>query len=139
MSTSDCSHGPVSSLPGAKFQPEPDSTCDRHPDVQAVKKVQGETDSFGCEYVHMCQACVDANEAYTKEQLSVEKFCDWCSGMKLNVRAHRDFEEGQSGRVYQVCSDCRARESESVAEELVEYESESRYSNHSTFDDDGGY
>lgn len=33
--------------------------CDDHPDRPATHRVQGETDSFGCEYIDWCQECHD--------------------------------------------------------------------------------
>ncbi|ATA54556.1 hypothetical protein CKY39_16075 [Variovorax boronicumulans] len=50
----------------------------------------------------------------------VEKYCEWHRGMGLDVRPHRDFEEGSAGPLYSVCAACRRQESERVAEELTE-------------------
>lgn len=41
-----CSHGPVSSMPGAASPVLAGETCDEHPDRPAVRRRQGETDSF---------------------------------------------------------------------------------------------
>lgn len=42
--------------------------CDDHPDVPAVARVQGETDSFGCEMHDLCQACLDELRAEIRTQ-----------------------------------------------------------------------
>ncbi|MGY7975507.1 hypothetical protein L1Q33_25460, partial [Klebsiella pneumoniae] len=55
----DISNGPVSTLRGHFCSLPTDSKCDEHPDRLAVRRVQGETDSFGCEYHDMCQECLD--------------------------------------------------------------------------------
>ena len=41
--------GPISTLPGARHALPAGTMCDEHPDRPAVARVQGETDSFGCE------------------------------------------------------------------------------------------
>ncbi|TKI01529.1 hypothetical protein FCN80_26365, partial [Martelella alba] len=63
----DISNGPVSTLPG-QFSGVPAGVkCDEHHDRDAVKRVQGETDSFGCEYYDMCQECLDKYRQEIKE------------------------------------------------------------------------
>ena len=39
-------------------------TCDDHPERPATVRVQGETDSFGCEYIDWCKECHDKYLAY---------------------------------------------------------------------------
>lgn len=46
MSEFSCSHGPVASLPGSMHDVPDGSKCDEHPDASAVRRLQGETDSF---------------------------------------------------------------------------------------------
>jgi len=87
--------------------------CDDHPDVPAVARVQGETDSFGCEMYDVCQVCLDEIKSYKPEPAA----CDWC-GKVAKLSPQRDYDEGMCGRVYDVCSPCIE-----VAEaELNEYE-----------------
>jgi hypothetical protein len=97
------------------------ATCDDHPDRPAVKRVQGETDSFGAEYIDMCQECLDAfrNRDTTEEQTGS---CDWCGGSATDLRSRRDWEEGSSGPVYRVCGACVTKENKRMAEELDDYD-----------------
>ena len=112
----DCSIGPVSTLPGSIRAVPVGTECDEHPGVLAVKRVQGETDSFGCEYMDMCQECYDK---YKEEMRNVDNsgICDWCKKSADRVFNHRDIEEGSCGQVYQVCQACIDAEKKEWAEE----------------------
>lgn len=112
---SDVSRGPVSTLPGHKGHPPHGTICDEHPEELAVMRVQGETDSFGCEYYDLCQDCLDER----KEQLTepVVAMCEWCNTEANDIRPHRDYEEGMFGPVYQVCGNCVRKERERMREE----------------------
>lgn len=118
MNNVHASSGPVSSLPGSSHRFPAGSVCDRHVKQPAVARLQGETDSFGAEYFLACQDCVDRFRSYREQQLDTEKYCDWCNSMKKRVVKHRDMDEGTSGRVYNVCGDCRSKEAQRAAEEL---------------------
>lgn len=101
----DISNGPVSTLPG-HFSSVPAGTkCDEHQDRDAVRRVQGETDSFGCEYSDMCQECHDE---YVRESNLADYSgkCNWCGKHVELLVPHRDIEEGSFGRVYEVCKPC---------------------------------
>lgn len=113
-----CSHGPVSSMPGSQHRLPAGTKCDSHPEVDAVVRIQGETDSFGAEYNCMCQKCHDEYRAHVQAEYEAEKRCDWCGHMEKHVRPYRDMDEGMSGPVYQVCRDCRKAESARLDEEL---------------------
>lgn len=114
------SHGPVSSLPGRTFAPDAGMTCDTegHEDLPAVKRVQGETDSFGCEYIDMCQECYDKHLAYVPE----DQTCDRCHTFG-QCSPRRDPDEGMSGPVYYLCQACRRRDAQRDQEEYESYES----------------
>ncbi len=120
MANIRCSSGPVLSMPGSSHGFPAGSMCDMHPKQLAVKRIQGETDSFGAEYFLACQDCVGLFRNYREQQLDTEQYCDWCKAMKKRVVKHRDMDEGSSGTVYNVCSDCRAQESQRATEELAE-------------------
>jgi len=101
----DISKGPVDSLPGAVQSVPLNTKCDEHPERDAVKRMQGETDSFGCEYHDMCQECLDKY----KQEVSNADYsgkCDWCKKHSEHLYSHRDIEEGSCGRVYEVCRPC---------------------------------
>jgi hypothetical protein len=115
-----CSHGPVSSLPGSSHPFPEGSMCDSHPTVPAVARIQGETDSMGCEYVLICAECQEALRLTCEADYEAESKCDWCGHMKVHCRPHRDMDEGMSGPLYNVCGECRTRESEEAARELEE-------------------
>jgi len=104
----DISRGPVSTLPGARNTPPAGAMCDDHEDRPAIKRVQGETDSFGCEYSDLCAECVAEVDRYSA--LGRIGTCDWCKQQADDLRPRRDYEEGSSGRVYDVCGDCVKRE-----------------------------
>lgn len=112
----DCSIGPVSTLPGSIRAVPVGTECDEHPGVLAVKRVQGETDGFGAEFLDMCQECYDK---YKEEMRNVDNsgICDWCKKSADQVFNHRDIEEGSCGRVYQVCQACIDAEKKEWAEE----------------------
>lgn len=116
MNDLHCSAGPVSTMPGSTSDAQ-NQMCDTHPQVAAYRRVQGETDSMGCEYLFMCKQCFDAYQEELKASGERECLCDWCKLMKKNVRPHRDFEEGRAGPLYQVCLDCRNQEAEIVQDE----------------------
>lgn len=128
-----CSFGPVSSMPGSQHLLPQGAKCDSHSDRDAVARVQGETDSFGCEYVLMCAECRDGFRLAQQEEYEQERYCDWCGQLKKHCKPHRDMDEGMSGPMYQVCGDCRARESDALAQELEE--SREMYGFSSRFDD----
>jgi|GEM_PF-654994 len=108
--------GPCSTLPGALHAVPEGTKCDDHPDRLAVKRVQGETDSFGAELNDMCDECY----ATMKSQLAEDRSgcCDWCKQHATDLRNKRDFEEGSCGPVYRVCGACVKRENDRLAEEL---------------------
>lgn len=111
----EVSNGPVRTLAGHRARLPEGTPCDDHPDRLAVARVQGETDSFGCEYNDLCQECVDEVKFWAEN----EKFgtCDWCKTEAEDLRDRRDFEEGLAGRVYKVCGACVRRENARLEEE----------------------
>lgn len=117
--------GPISTLPGAVFAAEPNAVCDAHPDRQSVRRVQGETDSFGSEMIDMCQECLDEFREHQKQaRVGV---CDLCERKATDLRPRRDFEEGQGGPVYDVCGACVKRQNEELRREAAEYDEDERY------------
>lgn len=110
-----CSRSPVSSMPGSSHSFPVGSMCDTHDDRPAVRRVQGETDSFGCEYLLMCQECVQAMLAYVPEPA----FCEGCKTVQV-LGAWRDPDEGQAGPVYHYCRECRQRMNASFIEESMQ-------------------
>lgn len=112
----DISNGPVSTLPRSVQETPLKAKCDEHPDRDAVKRIQGETDSFGCEYLDMCQECYQAHIEESKNH-DHSGCCDWCKQHSDRLYAHRNIEEGNYGRVYQVCSPCIDKERQAWREE----------------------
>lgn len=111
--------GPCSTLPGDRSEAPEGMMCDRHPDRPAVRRVQGETDSFGAELHDMCQECLDEEARYRAEART--GCCDWCKKEATDLRDRRDYEEGMHGPVYRVCGACVKAENERLQEELDEY------------------
>lgn len=117
--------GPISTLPGTGHKVPPGTMCDYHPDVPAVRRVQGETDSFGCELNDYCQTCIDAQRTYAqsdegKAAMAAHRcgHCDWCKQYATDLGSKRDWEEGSAGPVYRVCGACVDKETKRLAEEL---------------------
>lgn len=112
--------GPISSLPGASHDFPAGTMCDDHPDRPAVARIQGETDSFGCEMADMCQECLDE---YREEMKATDwsGTCDWCKQHMPRLSPQRDYEEGMCGPVYQVCDACIKRVNDEARAELDAY------------------
>lgn len=69
-------------------------------EVQATHRVQGETDSFGCEWIYVC----DKHRIELRDQKTVD-MCHRCH-VETEVIPTRDWEEGSHGPVYWVCAGC---------------------------------
>lgn len=100
--------GPTSTLPGYRTSPPTKTMCDKHPDRSAVRRVQGETDSFGAEWYDLCQECTNEIDAHRAEARCGT--CEWCDAEATDLRPRRDYDEGACGRVYDVCGKCVRRE-----------------------------
>jgi hypothetical protein len=101
--------GPISTLSGASHDCPDGQTCDQHPNRLAIARIQGETDSFGCEMHDMCQECLDEEKAWRNSPEAAEHRkgqCEWCKNEATDLRDTRDYEEGMCGRVYRVCGAC---------------------------------
>jgi hypothetical protein len=116
------SRGRVSTMPGSQH-PIPDGTmCDDHPDRPAVTRIQGETDSMGCEYFCACQDCLDKFRS-EKEALQGGSHLGPCSCGAQNVPlfARRDYDEGSAGPLYYKCRSCTDKWDVAVLKENEEY------------------
>lgn len=120
--------GPISTLPGTSRDPPDGQMCDNHPDQPAIARIQGETDSFGCEMEDLCQQCLDEQRAYRcSEAGQAEELewrtgaCEWCKNHVTDLRDARDYEEGMNGRVYRVCGACIKRVNDEAEAELRAY------------------
>ncbi len=106
--------GPIGTLPGSSHHRVPQGqTCDEHPERLAVKRVQGETDSFGSEQIDMCEECFVRFQKEREKELenksTVPHYCEYGNHMALNVAQRRDPEEGSAGRLYSMCSACHTK------------------------------
>lgn len=111
--------GPISTLPGSSHKVPDGTMCDYHEDRPAVARIQGETDSFGCEMEDICQQCLDARSAYRCSEAGKAKAredrtgqCEWCKQHATDLLITRDYDEGMYGPVYRVCGPCRTRRDE---------------------------
>ena len=118
----DISKGPVATLRGAHAALPEGAMCDIHPSRKAVARVQGETDSFGCEYEDVCAQCLKEFRAYLNSAEAQTGTCEWCKREATDLRDARDYDEGLAGRVYRVCGGCRQRQRERLEEESRDYE-----------------
>lgn len=110
--------GPISSLPGSRHTPPKDTRCDDHPDRPAVVRLQGETDSFGCEMHDLCAECLEEHRAHENSPEARSGRCDWCKTDATDLRDRRDYEEGMTGPIYRVCGVCRQRRDDEDRQEL---------------------
>lgn len=131
MEDRHCSEGPVSTMPGSISSVLAGEMCDTHRDVPAVLRVQGETDSFGCEYILMCGECHVNFRNYQNSEEARTGTCDWCKSHATDLANRRDYDEGMSGPMYRVCGECRRKDLERAQAELDEYGDDDPY-----FDDD---
>lgn len=97
--------GPTSRLPGHVSTPPKGQCCDEHPGVPAFKRVQGETDTWGAEYLDMCVTCYEEYKTYL-ETADLSGTCDICGNHTDTIIRRRDPEEGTCGRVYSTCQQC---------------------------------
>jgi hypothetical protein len=104
--------GPISSLPGSRHEAPSGIRCDWCDAADAVVRVQGETDSFGCEMHDVCQKCADEDREQSRLPENTTGRCDWCKENAADLRPRRDYEEGMCGRVYDVCGACVKRQNE---------------------------
>jgi hypothetical protein len=111
--------GPISTLPGTHYATPEGMTCDFHPDRPAVTRVQGETDSFGCEMHDCCEDCARKMRAEMRKP-EIGK-CDWCGADEVRLGPTRDYEEGLRGPVYRVCAKCIKRRDDQIDAELRRY------------------
>ena len=114
--------GPISTLPGRVHELPKGAKCDVHPDRNAVVRIQGETDSFGCEMHDCCEECADEIRAYARSAEARTGKCDWCKKPATDLSYTRDYEEGMSGPVYRVCGACRKRREDEDRAELARYD-----------------
>jgi hypothetical protein len=65
----------------------------------------------------VCQECLDEDRKYRNDEYNSFQRCDWCKQEKQFVMPHRDYEEGMGGPVYDVCRDCREKETAQILAE----------------------
>lgn len=98
------SQGPVRTLPGS-LHPFPEGTvCDVHQDCLAYVRIQGYTDSFGCEYHCLCSDCF--SQLLDEVQQNADS-CDSCGKVMPLYPERNPDESGAGRRVYWHCSNCR--------------------------------
>lgn len=117
-------------------QDEWGTTCETHPDREAVKRICSEADSFGAEYMNFCQECWDSYQQGLKEK--EEDPDQWetckCGNREPSLISYRDYEEGMHGPVYEHCSKCHEKMNARIAKEL-EDERDYPYPDHYNADD----
>lgn len=124
------SSNPVSTRPGATWPHNGTNDCSGQDfgyecseGTKAAWTIQGDTDSFGCEYFYLCDCCKkkfdNAEEEERIENIEREGYCEWHRGTGKDIKLTRDIDgEGYSGPLYNVCAVCRQKEQERIAQEL---------------------
>ena len=105
-------------MPGSILSIPPDGDCEDCQLVPATLVMQGETDSWGYEEVHLCKACHEKGEKQEQDRRDKPQRCDWCKTTQTGVVLFRDPDEGSHGPVYMVCPTCRGKSYQSQEEEL---------------------
>lgn len=100
-----------------------DCECEGHIDVPAITVLVGSVDSYGSEFYPMCKKHKDSYIVHRDQKMEEELknptgCCDWCNTSNVVVSPRRDFEEGSSGRLYDVCSKCIDKENKAIQREL---------------------
>jgi len=119
----DVTDGPVRTKPGSRHPVPEGMLCDGYNvegdhEVLAVQRIQGETDSWGAEMCDYCQACVDKMQAEEEALRNEPKCCQWCKQSKMDCQLTRDFDEGDTGPLYEVCGGCRQKQNDDARAEL---------------------
>ncbi len=83
----------------------------------AVKRVQGETDSFGAEYFYYCHECYDKMKVDQDKIDAEPEVCNWCKETAI-LHPERNWEEGLNGPVYYICDKCSSKQHKDMMEEL---------------------
>lgn len=114
--------GPIRSLPGTIFSAKANTTCDDHDDRPAVKRIQGDTDSFGSEMLDVCQECYDAYiKVRDDETNKVAMNCERCGKESFDCKPTRDPGESATGPVYYWCSSCVSGAIKSFLDDDLDY------------------
>lgn len=95
---------------------------------RATIRVQGETDSMGCELHDLCGLCAEEFFRGVELRRATPQECDWCKEVRP-LAPVRDYDEGLGGPVYEVCDPCRVKQQKALEEELAFYDD--------AWDDDG--
>jgi hypothetical protein len=139
----EVSNGRIDGLPGRSRREMIDDAdmCSKHPKRKSVFCIQGETDSFGAEFVHMCLRCKGRHLAWKRENPDGPLgMCESCHAMDVPVLPWRDPEEGQAGPVYYQCAGCRtarhAREREYIEQDMRDHPEDYDYSTWGRASDD---
>lgn len=106
-------------------QDEWGTTCETHPDREAVKRICSEADSFGAEYMNFCQECWDNYQQGLKEKEEDPEQWDTCTECKKKAPrliSYRDMDEGMHGPVYEHCGECHSKMNARIAEEDAMYD-----------------
>jgi len=104
--------GPSRYLPGMDYPCEKGYSCDDCAEVgiatPATKAVVQDTDSYGSEIAHFCEAHYRAAKQASAAESIGDYVCERC-GSQHNVKKCRDPEEGATGKLYDWCSVCYSR------------------------------
>ena len=103
--------GPNRYTPGQALPFKPDGRdCDHgNCDQTARHCVVGETDNMGSELIYLCDEHYIATKAAHDEKQKSLHVCDICKTLSEDCIKMRDPEEGLTGRLYDMCPDCRQR------------------------------
>lgn len=113
--------GPISTLPRSIHKVPDNIQCDDCSENVASVRIQGETDSFGCKMIDLCDACYEAYAASIKN-IDTSGDCEWCKRHAPKLLHARSYDEGMYGPVYEVCEECLAKYNKYLDEEMSRYD-----------------
>lgn len=112
----------MADLPGQSVGVKDDewgTMCYAHHDIDATHRICTESDSFGSEYMNLCDVCWNehlASKEKVKNDESLWETCK-CGNREPRMIQYRDYEEGMHGSVYEHCSVCHEKMNARIAEE----------------------
>ena len=123
------------------LKPDQGAKCDFHSSRPAVAQFAGEQDSFGTEYTHCCQECVNGHKARLAEifadpSIAGESYCEHCGKDHPNfihikvgeeevlTRNFRFQKDHESSSVECMCHSCRKAVNAEALADAEEYDRE---------------
>lgn len=105
------------------------TTCANHPELEAVRgyvtSVTSTVNDTCAEHTYLCEECAVLHQIILDSAVAAEiesneeniGDCEWCKAANVPVYDTRDYEEGSSGCVYDVCRNCINEQNKAIERE----------------------